>query len=163
MHPGPVAHPCGVAVPFDSLVRSFAMINDLMPVVAANLRRLRGEQGRSLSELARARRDRRRRRSRRSRPAAATRTLETLSALATALGVPFGDLLAGGAPEPVHVVRADEGTDIPGTANDLRLIVRLPGGRRSSSTRRVSAALDAQRRRATGRARASTCWSRAAR
>ena len=30
------------------------MVNDLMPVVAANLRRLRGGQGRSLSELARA-------------------------------------------------------------------------------------------------------------
>ena len=70
------------------------MVNDLMPVVAANLRRLRGEQGRSLSELARA-----------SGIAKATLsaleagrgnpTIETLSSLATALGVPFGDLLAG--------------------------------------------------------------------
>jgi transcriptional regulator with XRE-family HTH domain len=102
------------------------MINDLMPVVAANLRRLRGEQGRSLSELARA-----------SGIAKATLsaleagrgnpTIETLSSLATALGVPFGDLLAGGAPEPVHVVHAAEGTTVPGTANTLRLIVRLPG------------------------------------
>jgi transcriptional regulator with XRE-family HTH domain len=102
------------------------MINDLMPVVAANLRRLRGEQSRSLSELARA-----------SGIAKATLsaleagrgnpTIETLSSLATALGVPFGDLLASGAPEPVHVVRAAEGTSVPGTANTLRLIVRLPG------------------------------------
>ena len=102
------------------------MVNDLMPVVAANLRRLRGEQGRSLSELARA-----------SGIAKATLsaleagrgnpTIETLSSLATALGVPFGDLLAGGAPEPVHVVHAAEGTTVPGTANTLRLIVRLPG------------------------------------
>src|SRR6185437_15505453 len=98
-------------LPFDSLVRSFGMINDLMPVVAANLRRLRGEQGRSLSELARA-----------SGIAKAT-----LSALEASLEVPFGDLLAGGEPEPVHVVHAAEGTSVPGTANDLRLIVRLPG------------------------------------
>ena len=86
----------------------------------------RGEQGRSLSELARA-----------SGIAKATLsaleagrgnpTIETLSSLATALGVPFGDLLAGGAPEPVHVVHAAEGTTVPGTANTLRLIVRLPG------------------------------------
>jgi transcriptional regulator with XRE-family HTH domain len=102
------------------------MIDDLIAVVAANIRRLRGEQGRTLSELARA-----------SGVAKATLsaleagkgnpTIETLSSLATALGVPFGDLLAGGAPEPVHVVHAGEGTTVPGTANDLRLIVRLPG------------------------------------
>lgn len=102
------------------------MVDDLIAVVAANIRRLRGEQGRTLSELARA-----------SGIAKATLsaleagkgnpTIETLSSLATALGVPFGDLLAGGAPEPVHVVHAREGTTVPGTANDLRLIVRLPG------------------------------------
>ena len=102
------------------------MIDDLIAVVAANIRRLRGEQGRTLSELARA-----------SGVAKATLsaleagkgnpTIETLSSLATALGVPFGDLLAHGAPEPVHVVHAGEGTTVPGTANDLRLIVRLPG------------------------------------
>jgi len=102
------------------------MIDDLIAVVAANIRRLRGEQGRTLSELARA-----------SGIAKATLsaleagkgnpTIETLSSLATALGVPFGDLLAGGGPEPVHVVHADEGATVAGTANDLRLIVRLPG------------------------------------
>ena len=135
------------------------MVNDLMPVVAANLRRLRGEQGRSLSELARA-----------SGIAKATLsaleagrgnpTIETLSSLATALGVPFGDLLASGAPEPVHVVRAAEGTSVPGTANTLRLIVRLPGARRSSSTRRASRRAPSARRAGTGRARVSTCSSR---
>jgi transcriptional regulator with XRE-family HTH domain len=102
------------------------MIDHLIAVVAANIRRLRGEQGRTLSELARA-----------SGIAKATLsaleagkgnpTIETLSSLATALGVPFGDLLAGSGPEPVHVVHAGEGTTVPGTANDLRLIVRLPG------------------------------------
>ena len=88
----------------------FGMINDLMPVVAANLRRLRADQSRTLSELARA-----------SGIAKATLsaleagkgnpTIETLSALATALGVPFGDLLAGGGPEPVHVVHAERGNE----------------------------------------------------
>jgi transcriptional regulator with XRE-family HTH domain len=102
------------------------MLDDLISVVAANLRRLRTEQGRTLSELARA-----------SGIAKATLsaleagkgnpTIETLSSLATALGIPFGDLLAGGAPEPVHVVHGGEGTTVPGTHNDLRLIVRLPG------------------------------------
>jgi transcriptional regulator with XRE-family HTH domain len=97
-----------------------------MGTVAANVRRLRTGQGRSLSELARA-----------SAVAKATLsaleagrgnpTIETLSSLATALGVPFGDLLAGAAREPVHLVRAGEGTTVPGAANDLRLIVRLPG------------------------------------
>ena len=133
------------------------MINDLMPVVAANLRRLRGEQGRSLSELARA-----------SGIAKATLsaleagrgnpTIETLSSLATALGVPFGDLLAGGAPEPVHVVHAAEGTTVPGTANTLRLIVRLPGNAADRALRgTLPAALQARGRRARARERASTC------
>jgi transcriptional regulator with XRE-family HTH domain len=102
------------------------MLDDLIVVVAKNIRRLRTEQGRTLSELARA-----------SGIAKATLsaleagkgnpTIETLSSLATALEVPFGDLLAGGEPEPVHVVHGGEGTTVPGTANDLRLIVRLPG------------------------------------
>ena len=132
------------------------MINDLMPVVAANLRRLRGAQGRSLSELARA-----------SGIAKATLsaleagrgnpTIETLSSLATALGVPFGDLLASGAPEPVHVVHAAEGTSVPGTANTLRLIVRLPGTPPielyEARFRRAPNARPAP----TGRVRAGTC------
>jgi transcriptional regulator with XRE-family HTH domain len=102
------------------------MVDDLISVVARNIRRLRTEQGRSLSELARA-----------SGIAKATLsaleagkgnpTIETLNSLAAALGVPFGDFLAGAAPEPVHVVHSGEGTIVPGTANDLRLIVRLPG------------------------------------
>ena len=125
-----------------------------MPVVAANLRRLRGEQGRTLSELARA-----------SGIAKATLsaleagkgnpTIETLSSLATALGVPFGDLLAGGGPEPVHVVHASEGTSVAGTANTLRPHLRLPARRPPSCTRRASPALQARGRRArAGHARA---------
>ena len=123
------------------------MINDLMPVVAANLRRLRGEQGRSLSELARA-----------SGIAKATLsaleagkgnpTIETLSALATALGVPFGDLLAGGAPEPVHVVHAARGHERRRHRQHLRLIVRLPGVAADRALRgALPAALQARRRR----------------
>jgi transcriptional regulator with XRE-family HTH domain len=122
------------------------MVNDLMGAVAANLRRLRTEQGRSLSELARS-----------GGIAKATLsaletgkgnpTIETLSALAAALGVPFGDLLAGGQPEPVHVVHAAEGTIVPGTANDLRLIVRLPG---NPPTELYEARFPARSRRSAG-------------
>ncbi|MCW3022284.1 MAG: anaerobic benzoate catabolism transcriptional regulator [Conexibacter sp.] len=104
------------------------MPNEIVKVVGTNLRRLRTLDGRSLSDLARA-----------SDVAKATLsaleggrgnpTLETLSALAAALQVPMGDLITAADPEPVTVVRNDEGTDIPGTANDLRLIARFtPGG-----------------------------------
>ncbi|HEV7752943.1 MAG TPA: XRE family transcriptional regulator [Baekduia sp.] len=104
------------------------MPNEIVKVVGTNLRRLRTLDGRSLSDLARA-----------SGVAKATLsaleggrgnpTLETLSALAAALQVPMGDLITAADPEPVTVVRNDEGTDIPGTANDLRLIARFtPGG-----------------------------------
>jgi transcriptional regulator with XRE-family HTH domain len=106
----------------------FAMPNEIVKVVGENLKRLRAERTLSLSDLARA-----------SGVAKATLsaleggrgnpTLETLSALAAALQVPMGDLITAADPEPVTVVRADEGTDIPGTANDLRLIARFtPGG-----------------------------------
>ena len=133
------------------------MINDLMPVVAANLRRLRGEQGRSLSELARA-----------SGIAKATLsaleagrgnpTIETLSSLATALGVPFGDLLAGGAPEPVHVVHAARGNDRP-RHRQHPAPHRAPSGHAADRALRgaLPAALQARGRRARARARASTC------
>jgi transcriptional regulator with XRE-family HTH domain len=104
------------------------MPNDIVKVVGTNLRRLRTEQGLSLSDLARS-----------SGVAKATLsaleggrgnpTLETLSALAAALQIPMGDLITPADPAPVTVVRSDEGTDIPGTANDLRLIARFtPGG-----------------------------------
>jgi transcriptional regulator with XRE-family HTH domain len=104
------------------------MPNEIVKVVGTNLRRLRTLDGRSLSDLARA-----------SGVAKATLsaleggrgnpTLETLSALAAALQVPMGDLITAADPEPVTVVRNDEGTNIPGTANDLRLIARFtPGG-----------------------------------
>ncbi len=104
------------------------MPNEIVKVVGDNLKRLRAERALSLSDLARA-----------SHVAKATLsaleggrgnpTLETLSALAAALQVPMGDLITAADPEPVTVVRSDEGTDIPGTANDLRLIARFtPGG-----------------------------------
>jgi transcriptional regulator with XRE-family HTH domain len=104
------------------------MTNGIVKVVGTNLRRLRTEQGLSLSDLARS-----------SGVAKATLsaleggrgnpTLETLSALAAALQIPMGDLITAADPLPVTVVRSDEGTDIPGTANDLRLIARFtPGG-----------------------------------
>lgn len=104
------------------------MANEIVKVVGTNLRRLRAEQSLSLSDLARS-----------SGVAKATLsaleggrgnpTLETLSALAAALQIPMGDLITSSDPAPVTVVRSDEGTDIPGTANDLRLIARFtPGG-----------------------------------
>jgi transcriptional regulator with XRE-family HTH domain len=109
----------------------FAMPNEIVKVVGENLKRLRAERTLSLSDLARA-----------SGVAKATLsaleggrgnpTLETLSALAAALQVPMGDLITAADPEPVTVVRADEGTDRvggSGSANDLRLIARFtPGG-----------------------------------
>jgi transcriptional regulator with XRE-family HTH domain len=104
------------------------MPNEIVKVVGTNLRRLRAEQSLSLSDLARS-----------SNVAKATLsaleggrgnpTLETLSALAAALQIPMGDLITSADPAPVQVVRSDEGTDIPGSANDLRLIARFtPGG-----------------------------------
>jgi transcriptional regulator with XRE-family HTH domain len=104
------------------------MPNEIVKVVGTNLRRLRSDQGLSLSDLART-----------SGVAKATLsaleggrgnpTLETLSALAAALQIPMGDLITAADPTPVTVVRNDEGTGIPGTVNDLRLIARFtPGG-----------------------------------
>jgi transcriptional regulator with XRE-family HTH domain len=104
------------------------MSNEIVKVVGTHLRRLRADQGLSLSDLARG-----------SGVAKATLsaleggrgnpTLETLSALAAALQIPMGDLITPADPAPVTVVRSDAGTDIPGTVNDLRLIARFtPGG-----------------------------------
>jgi transcriptional regulator with XRE-family HTH domain len=103
------------------------MPNEIVKVVGTNLRRLRAERHLSLSDLARS-----------SGVAKATLsaleggrgnpTVETLSALAAALQIPFGDLITDADPAPVTVVRSDEGTDIPGTANDLRLIARFRPG-----------------------------------
>jgi transcriptional regulator with XRE-family HTH domain len=104
------------------------MPNEIVKVVGTNLRRLRTEHGGSLSDLARA-----------SGVAKATLsaleggrgnpTLETLSAIAAALEVPMGDLITSSGPQPVQVVRSDEGTAVPGTANDLRLVARFqPAG-----------------------------------
>lgn len=92
--------------------------------VARNLRQLRDERGLSLSQLAR-----------RSGVAKATLsglelghgnpTIETLWALAGALGVPFGDLLADTEPSGIRVVAASESLRVPGTAGVTRLIERL--------------------------------------
>jgi transcriptional regulator with XRE-family HTH domain len=106
----------------------FAMSNDIVKVVGDNLKRLRAERALTLSDLGRA-----------SGVAKATLsaleggrgnpTLETLSALAAALAIPMGDLITSADPAPVTVVRGDEGTGIPGTANMLRLIAGFaPGG-----------------------------------
>ena len=102
------------------------MVDDVLRSVAANLRRLRAERGRSLSELARA-----------SGVGKATLsaleagrgnpTIETLSALASALGVPTGDLLAGAADDHVTVVRAAEGAQIDTRLGSIRLVQRMPG------------------------------------
>jgi transcriptional regulator with XRE-family HTH domain len=104
------------------------MPNEIVKVVGTNLRRLRTDQSLSLSDLARS-----------SGVAKATLsaleggrgnpTLETLSALAAALEIPMGELITAADPPPVTIVRNDEGTNVPGTANDLRLIARFtPGG-----------------------------------
>jgi len=106
----------------------FAMSNEIVKVVGDNLKRLRAERALTLSDLGRA-----------SGVAKATLsaleggrgnpTLETLSALAAALQVPMGDLITSADPAPVTVVRSDEGTEIPGTANMLRLVAGFgPGG-----------------------------------
>jgi transcriptional regulator with XRE-family HTH domain len=113
--------------PFAALGCAFAMPNEIVKVVGANLRRLRADHGHSLSDLART-----------SGVAKATLsaleggrgnpTIETLSALGAALEVPMGDLITAPDPEPVTVVRNDEGTALTGTGHDVRLIARLPQG-----------------------------------
>lgn len=116
------------AVAFAGLGCAFAMSNEIVAVLGSTVRRVRAEQGLSLSDLARA-----------SGVAKATLsaleggrgnpTLETLSALAAALEIPMGDLLSSSDPAPVTVVRSDAGTDVPGAAGDMRLIARFtPGG-----------------------------------
>lgn len=91
-------------------------------VVATNLRRLRAQAELSLSEL-----------SRRAGVAKSTLSalesgsanpnIETLWALATALGVPFGQLVAE-AHVPVRVIRAGEGARV-GSSRDATYAVRL--------------------------------------
>jgi transcriptional regulator with XRE-family HTH domain len=104
------------------------MPNEILQMVGTNLRRLRADHALSLSDL-----------SRTSGVAKATLsaleggrgnpTLETLSAVAAALEVPMGDLIGASAPAPVQVVRSDEGTAIPGTVSELRLVARFtPSG-----------------------------------
>jgi transcriptional regulator with XRE-family HTH domain len=113
---------------FAALGCAFDMPNEMVQVVGANLRRLRGESGTSLSAVARS-----------SGVAKATLsaleggrgnpTIDTLSAIAAALKVPMGDLVGGPDPEPVTIVRNDEGAFVSGSAGDLRLVARVaPAG-----------------------------------
>lgn len=94
--------------------------------VARNLRRLRGERGMSLSTLARA-----------SGVGKATLsaletgggnpTIETLWALANALGVPFGELLARPDRPATRVVRSGAAPTLEGAAGTVRLLERVVG------------------------------------
>lgn len=118
----------------------------VIDVIAANLRELRAARARSLSELARV-----------SGVGKATLsaleggrgnpTMETLSALATALDVPFGELITARPQTMVAVVRADEGTTVPGTTHDLRLISRLPT---TASVELYEASFKASQQRSSG-------------
>jgi transcriptional regulator with XRE-family HTH domain len=96
---------------------------ELVKAVAQNLKRRRLERSLSLSYVAR-----------RSGIAKATvwsleaglgnPTVETLWALADALGMPFAELFTHTEPS-TRVVRADEGSAVPGTGEGVRLIERV--------------------------------------
>lgn len=102
-------------------------MEDAVQSVARNLARYRLSGQMSLSELAR-----------RSGVAKATisqleagignPTIETLLTLSTTLGVSLGDLILDGTERPAHVIRANEGTLVSGTAVDLRFVHRFPAG-----------------------------------
>jgi transcriptional regulator with XRE-family HTH domain len=95
-----------------------------LAAVGANLRRLRAERGISTVALARdsgvARATLAQLEAGRGNP-----TLETLYALANALGVWLGEVIAPAAAEEVEVVRADEGARVAGAAVRARLVARL--------------------------------------
>jgi transcriptional regulator with XRE-family HTH domain len=97
---------------------------EVVQIVASNLKRLRGERGMSLSDLAR-RANMGKATLSNLEAARANPTIETLWALANALGVPFGDLIADGATNSVRVLRAREGTRVPGATGDARLVERF--------------------------------------
>lgn len=99
-------------------------MNSIAEAVATNLRRLRVQQGLSLSDVAR-----------QSKIGKATLsnleggrgnpTLETLWALATALEVSFSQLVLEPEPEPVQVLRLAQSPQIHGASVDLRLLDRI--------------------------------------
>jgi transcriptional regulator with XRE-family HTH domain len=92
-------------------------------IVAANLRRLRGDRGLSTVALAQqsgvARATLAQLEAGRGNP-----TLETLYALANTLGVALGDVIAPLPAAEVEVVRADEGPRVAGAAVRARLVAR---------------------------------------
>jgi transcriptional regulator with XRE-family HTH domain len=100
-------------------------MNDVIiqETVAVNLRRHRAAAGLSLQDLATAA-DIAKSTLHALELGEGNPTLSTLWALATALGVPLGDLLAG-RPADQHVVRAAEGARIDGEAVHARLLHRL--------------------------------------
>jgi transcriptional regulator with XRE-family HTH domain len=100
-------------------------MEEVVQSVARNLKRLRTERGITLSELAR-----------RAAMGKATLssleagranpTIETLWALATALGIPFGDLVAEDVIANVQILHQSEGVRIRGAAGNARLLERFP-------------------------------------
>lgn len=96
-------------------------MQETVKTIAANVRRLRTARGLSAAGLAResgvARATLAELEAGRGNP-----TVETLYGLAKVLGVTFADLLIEAAAPPVHVVRADEGPQVPGAVVQARLL-----------------------------------------
>jgi transcriptional regulator with XRE-family HTH domain len=96
-------------------------VQETVKTIAANIRRLRTARGFSAAGLAResgvARATLAELEAGRGNP-----TVETLYGLAKVLGVTFGDLLIEAAAPPVHVVRAGEGPQVPGSVVQARLL-----------------------------------------
>ena len=96
-------------------------MEETVKAIAGNLRRLRTARGLSAAALAResgvARATLAELENGRGNP-----TVETLYGLARVLGVTFADLLVQADAPPVHVVRADEGPQVPGAVVQARLL-----------------------------------------
>jgi transcriptional regulator with XRE-family HTH domain len=96
-------------------------MQETVKTIAANVRRLRTARGLSAAALAResgvARATLAELEAGRGNP-----TVETLYGLAKVLGITFADLLVEADAPPVHVVRADEGPQVPGAVVQARLL-----------------------------------------
>jgi transcriptional regulator with XRE-family HTH domain len=96
-------------------------MQETVKAIAVNVRRLRTARGLSAAGLAReagvARATLAELEAGRGNP-----TIETLYGLARELGVTFADLLVPADAPPVHVVRADEGPQVPGAVVQARLL-----------------------------------------
>jgi transcriptional regulator with XRE-family HTH domain len=96
-------------------------MQETVKTIAGNVRRLRAARGLSAAALAResgvARATLAELEAGRGNP-----TVETLYGLAKVLGVTFADLLVEAHAAPVHVVRAGEGPQVPGTVVQARLL-----------------------------------------